>query len=256
MLDERGRRFHQDQMREVGGSRTRHRLQAGEGARLTVAVHSSRRRIEREDHAPVGREGMLHQHRRRPVVGSAAAVDDESATGERGDADGGSPAAIGERAHQFGSGRATVEAEAAASNGQRQLRPRAEAGVGGNGARDVDIEGAVEPRRRRECVENGENAPRLRTGGRMCAGRRAAHHHLGRRLVDGQPDAAVAPPDLAVEIDEAEMQAGGRDDAKRAAFAHSAHRAPVRPASAGLHGGVTSLTFSVTHQLRIIGKEL
>ena len=41
----------------------------------------------------------------------------------------------------------------------------------------------------------------------------ALQHELGARAVDGEADAAEAPPEAAVEVEEAEMQPRGRDDA-------------------------------------------
>ena len=195
-------------MRRGGG---RQRRQLGERVGFGFAVHARGSCIKNEQNAPGLREVGAHQDGGRPVIRAAAAVDDEAAGREGRHADGGAGAAVEKTAELVDAALTAFERHHGGGGRERELGAGAEPGMRWDGAHDFRVIGAGQRIGLGQALQRGKCALVIGSLGVEVAG--AGEDELGRRLVDGEPDAAEAAPQIAVEVEEAQVQAGGCDHA-------------------------------------------
>ena len=147
------------------------------------------------------------QRRRR----AASGVEHETAALEQSHAEPGARAAhqdlrVGERVR-----RQAVRGAKGARQRQRQLGAGAEPRMGGNGGRHLCVDIGRQAQRLREPTH--ERGDPLGLGAANGKPRRAAYLHTGLEALDGQPERAEAAAEIAVEVEEAEMQTRAGADA-------------------------------------------
>src|SRR5262249_26567928 len=149
-------------------------------------------------------EFRLHQNRRGAVGLAAAAIDDEAAVLERGDAYGRAGAAAGEIAELLRRDGEALDLHDGRADGEGELRARAEAGMSRDGAVNLNSVAALETQGLGAAFQKLHDALALGPSRLELLGRRG--DDLGFRRVHREPNRAVAPPEAAVQVEKAEMQ--------------------------------------------------
>ena len=205
-LHQRRQHLQQGRARQLRRNRGRELRQAAEGLALGAPGQArGGARRQQQDDAPVRGKYVPGDDRRR-AVRAASAVDQEAAVHEGTQADARARAAA-EAQRDFA--RRQVQPEQPRRGGarrQRQLRAGAESGVARNGAMHL------EAHRVREVVGRQQPADVLQRRVSVGAGggelRRAAAGQRDAELLERHAEAAKAPPEAAVQVDEAQVQAG------------------------------------------------
>ncbi len=189
-------------------------------------MNARRARVDDEQDAPSLGEIGAHQDGRRTVLGAAAPVDDEAAALEGSHADGRARAALEDAAELANTALDALQRQKRRPDREGELGSRAEARMRRDSACHVELVGG----RRR--VDLGEAAQRrqraVAVGAVRLAGAGTGEDELCCRAIDGKPDAAEAASQVAVEIEEAQVETCRGNDANGAG----------RPAA---HGGRRSL---------------
>lgn len=235
LLHQRGGGLHQDEVRKVRGRHPCHRRKCCESAGLTVAMHAGGLRVEDQQNAPAFGQRRLDQDRRRRIGLAFAAVDDEAAVVEGGDANRRALAAVGQCADQIERAGYSTQAHGRGCNRQCQLGARAKSRMGGNGALDGDVVGARQAEAVAQTGKHVQCAITLETARRIA--RSSTDGDTGRGPVDGEADTAVGSPQLAVQVEETEVQAGWRGDAQGRGLGRISHREILVVVGAEVHKG-------------------
>jgi hypothetical protein len=204
---------HDHEPAQMAGELGREPRQGPERPRLPRAVQARAGLVQDEQDPPRLGEGQPRRDRRRLAIARAAAVEEEPALLERADADAGAPAAPEQArdvAHALLPAREPGQPD---TQRQRELGPGTQAGVG----RDRLFDGDPQRRQAPSVVKRAEESARsvqLADADDLRGGRRS-DADAGRQAIDGEAEAAEAPPEAAVEVEEAQVQAGGRLYAQR-----------------------------------------
>ena len=167
-------------------------------------------RVQDQKNAPIPGEGQRRDHGRDLRVRASARVDREAAALEQRRAHARSRAAIGEArilAHVL---RQLCEPPKRRRDRERELRPRAESGVGRNRLRDDELFARVEAKRLGDATREMRAALALLA--QNLEARRSAKMNAGEECVDGETDRTELSAEVSVKIEKAQMQARRRCD--------------------------------------------